>query len=561
MKADIKQLVAEERHLRSKRVNWEEIWQDIGDLVNPASNNFTRDSIEGEDKTWHRYDSTAVVANKDRAAHLAGILANPETNWMRIAVKGATEENSPELSQWLSDASKSFMDLLKDPKTRFYEELDKILIDDGSFGCVAMLTQPGRNADVSFRTYTVNNFVFSYDDEGNLDRFFLTIKLSLLQAVAKFGLENLSQKLQDEYKAQKSLYSEHEFMHAVVPRTTRDRNKDDKFNKKIAGYFIEKQSCHLIDEQGYDEMPYEVFMGRQRADESYSDSPAIDVIDTIRQLNHEAWLEDYGAEVSFMPPVEISSDAIGGGEQIDLSPGGSVVVDPTSRQGGNAIRPVYTISDMRPLQESMQRKQMFILKAFLVEELEAMRKNNMSATEAIINNDRQLRKASPVIRRLFTSLGRVLTRAIDIVMEHDLLQYKLYGNNPEELKNRLLLPVFPEELEDIEFKKLKFEFSSPVSRAMKSEENNSLMRQFEIFNALAQVDPNVRYRYDGDEAFKIFSKNEGVPPKTLRSDEVVKQAIEAEQQQQAQQQQMEAMEQAAGVVETAGKASQALTQQ
>lgn len=555
----MKQLIAEERHLRSKRVNWEVIWQDIGDLVNPASNNFTRDVTEGEDKTWHRYDSTAVVANKDRAAHLAGILANPETHWMRIAIKGATEENSPKLSQWLSDASESFMDLLKDPDTRFYEELDKILIDDGSFGCVAMLTQPGRNADVSFRTYSVNNFVFSYDDEGGLDRFFLTIKLTLNQAVAKFGLNNLSVKLQDEYKAQNKSHSEHEFIHAVVPREKRDRSKDDKFNKKIAGYFIEKGSCHQIDEQGYDKIPYEVFMGRQRADESYADSPAIDTIDTIRQLNLEAYYDDYGTEITFKPPFQVPSDGIAGGEQINAYPDGVTVIDPEAAARGEVIRPLFTIGDMRPLQESMQRKQMFIMKAFLVEELEAMRKANMSATEAMINNDRQLRKASPIIRRLFTSLGRVLTRTIKIVMEHDMLQYKLYRNNPDELKRRLILPVFPEDLEDIELKDLKFEFSSPVSRAMKAEENNALMRQFEMFSALVQADPNVRHRYDTDTAFKTFSKNEGVPPKTMRSDEGVQQLIEAEQKQQQQQQQMEAMEQAAGVAEKAGKASQAMS--
>lgn len=550
---NIKELIQEAEHLKTKRVNWENLWQDVSDLVNPTTNNITRKTTEGEDKTWYRYDSTAVVANKERASHLIGILANPEMKWLEVSIKGFDSEDNLELKEWLEEVAKRYMNVLRDPACRFYEELDRLLIDDGAFGVGALLVQKGRNSALNFRAYNVKDFVHSRNDEGAVDRFFLFFKLTLNQAISKFGLHKLSDNLKKEYRENSSKNKEYEFIHIVIPRKNRDRTRENLIqNKRFVGYFVEKNECHIIDEQGYDKMPYEVFMGRQRTDESYPDSPAIDTIDTIRQLNHEAWLEDYITELGAMPPVEVASDGMEGGEVIDLSPGGSVVVNSRARAGGNAIRPIFPVADLRPLQESMFKKQSIIQSAFMVLELEAMRKANMSATEAIINNERQLRKASPVILRLFASLGRLLERGLEIIFEQDIITEKAKGTENLQ-EGDLIFPLLPE---DLDTDKIKFKFKSPLAKSLRQEEFESLQLQFQFLSLIAQVNPDIIDYYDSVATFKIFSSTLGVPTETMRSDDEAAEIQEAKAQQQAQAQQLAILEQGANVAKTAGEASQ-----
>ncbi|MEA2036325.1 MAG: portal protein [Nanoarchaeota archaeon] len=549
----VKLLLAEQTHLKTERFNRDNLLQYVGNLVMPSNSDITETSQEGDDKSYDRYDDTAVLANNKRASALKGILANPETKWIEIHLKGQEVDPTSELKEYLQKMTLKFIAILKNPRSKFYNSLDKIALDDGSYGISACFVQQSKKELLNFRTFSYRDFVFSEDDEGNPNRIFVSFTMTLQQAVAKFGLKNLHSATQEKYKDHKNHFDKMEFIHCVVPRGNRTiaKAEKEKRHKRFAGYFLEKDNNHLVDESGYDAMPYVIFRGRVRSGEVYPDSPAINSIATIRLLNYIKYLQEQGAEISALgSPLVARNDAVMGTEEFDLSAGALNIVNVRAGTPLNAVvSPIYTQRDIRPNNELIAESRTIIDEFFMVSAFEAMRKNNMSATEAVINNNRDIRNASPTIARLFAGLTEVLELAMDILIKKEITNHKLEKES-----------IFGELPEEIDFEQIDFVFKSPIARAMREEGLQALQILMQTIGMLAQIDPSVALRVNADEGVKIVADWLETPAQLLNDDEYVAEAKQAKAEQDAQNQKMAMIQQGAEIAKTAGDANKAFAE-
>ncbi|NBS37592.1 MAG: hypothetical protein EBS71_09550, partial [Actinobacteria bacterium] len=70
--------------LKSKRENWNNIWDEVGHFVLPTKADFITERSKGDKRDEDIYDSTAVTANQTLASGLHGALTAPSGRWFHI---------------------------------------------------------------------------------------------------------------------------------------------------------------------------------------------------------------------------------------------------------------------------------------------------------------------------------------------------------------------------------------------------------------------------------------------------------------------------------------------
>jgi hypothetical protein len=160
----------------------------------------------------------------------------------------------------------------------------------------------------------------------------------------------------------------------------------------------------------------------------------------------------------------------------------------------------------------------------------------MTATEVVQRNEEKMRLLGPVLGRLQSELLRPLIDRTFAI----LLRKNIFKPAPDFLSGQ----------------DLQIEYVSPLAKAQRSSELQSIMRAIEIFGSLANIAP-VFDHVNIDNLVKHLADIVGVPSKVLNSKAEVN-AIRQEKQQQQEQamqmQQMQQIAQAGGAVAPLAKA-------
>ena len=154
----------------------------------------------------------------------------------------------------------------------------------------------------------------------------------------------------------------------------------------------------------------------------------------------------------------------------------------------------------------------------------------MTATEVLQRNEEKMRLLGPVLGRLQSEfLQPLISRSFALLLRNG------------------FLPPAPEQLQgqDIEI-----EYVSPLAKAQKLTDLQSMLRGVEVMMQVAEIAPVMDY-LDTDRLVKYLFEVTGIPARVIRSDEEVaqmrRQQQQAAQAQQAQQQEMMLTEQAKNV--------------
>jgi hypothetical protein len=161
---------------------------------------------------------------------------------------------------------------------------------------------------------------------------------------------------------------------------------------------------------------------------------------------------------------------------------------------------------------------------FYVNQLMMQDGPQMTATEVIQRNEEKMRLLGPVLGRLQSELLKpLIDRVFAILLRNDMLPPA-----PEFLSGR-----------DIEI-----EYVSPLAKAQKSSELQSIMRAIEILGSMQNIAPVFDY-VNFDNLVKHLADIVGMPQKLLKSQNQVNAEREQAAAQAAEQQQMAQMQQVA----------------
>ena len=513
-----KNLLKRYDRLKSQRQNWESHWQEVADYMMPRKADVTKSRSKGDKRTELIFDSSPLQAVELLAASLHGMLTNPSTPWFSLRFKENDIENEDEAKEWLESATETMYTAFN--KSNFQQEIFELYHDLITFGTAAMFIEEDDEDVLKFSTRHINEMYIAENEKGKIDTVFRKFKLSARAAIQKFG--NVSPNIATT--AKKDPYEEVDILHAVYPRSDFDPKKQDKSNMPFESVYLEAGTGEELSVSGFREFPFVVPRYLKASHEIYGRSPAMTALPDVKMLNEMSKTTIKSAQKQVDPPLLVPDD--GFILPVRTVPGGLNFY----RAGTRDRIETLNIGANTPLGLNMEeQRRNSIRNAFYVNQLMMQQGPQMTATEVIQRNEEKMRLLGPVLGRLQSELLKpLIDRCFALI-----LRKNLFRPAPEFLAGK-----------DIEI-----EYVSPLAKAQKSTELQSIMRAIEIMGSLANVAP-VFDHINMDKLVRHLADIVGVPQKVLKPQS----QLNAERQQaQAQQEQMQQMQQLQQVAEAGGK--------
>ena len=266
-------------------------------------------------------------------------------------------------------------------------------------------------------------------------------------------------------------------------------------------------------------MPYVVPRYLKASTEIYGRSPAMNALPDVKVLNKMVETALKAAAKQVDPPLLVPDDSML--SPIRMSAGSLNYYRSGSR---DRIEPLNIGQQTSVTLNQENQRREAIAKMFHIDQLMVTANRTMTATEVLQRNEEKMRILGPVLGRLQSELLKpLIDRSFAI-----LFRKNMFAQAPESLSGK-----------DIEI-----EYVSPLAKAQKSTELQSIMRGIEIMGSLANVAPVFDY-IDFDKLVRHLVDIVGVPKKVLKTSDQVNAERQAKQEQQEQMQQMQELQQLA----------------
>jgi len=492
--------------LMEKRSTWESHWQEIADLMLPRKAEITKERARGDKRSTQIFDATGIHSLELLAASLHGMLTSSANRWFSLRYKEAVLNENDEAREWLEDSIDKMY--LAFARSNFQQEIFENYHDLIAFGTSCLMVEEDEDDIIRFSARHIKEIYIEENKKGLIDNVYRKFKLTVDQAIQKFGAENLSKEINNTYKS--NPYDEVEICHIVRPRFSYDSSKQDKKNMKFQSIYFEHSTDHIISVGGFNESPYVVSRYLKSSTEIYGRSPSMNALPDVKVLNKMVEHGLKAAAKQIDPPLLVPDDSMLA--PVRMTPGSLNYYRSGSR---DRIEPLNIGQNTTVTLNAENARREAIARMFHVDQLQIQSNRTMTATEVLQRNEEKMRILGPVMGRIQSELLEPMINRVFSIM----LRNRLFREAPPILANQ----------------EIDIEYVSPMALAQKGQELQNVMRGLELFGSLAQTMPVMDY-IDENGLVKQLVQTLGLPARMIKSDKEV-QGIRMERQQ-AQQQQM-----------------------
>ena len=528
------QLLSRWGALKSERATWWAHWQELTTYILPRNGRyFEQDRNKGQRRHNQIYDSTGTRALRTLGAGMMAGATSPARPWFRLGT------NDPDLNQyepvkiWLADVTQRMQLVFQ--KSNTYRSLHGMYEELGTFGTAGSIILPDFKTGIHHYPLTMGEYAISQDYRGRVNTLYREFQKTVSEIVREFGYNNCSLTVKNLYD-RGSLDTWITIIHAIEPRDDRNRNfamKDDK-NMAYGSYYFEQgaDDNKLLRESGFKSFPAVVPRWGLSGGDIYGNSPGMEALGDIKQLQHEQLRKAQGIDYQTKPPLQVPAHLKN--RDVDSLPGGVTFVEGQSQSIKTAFEVNLNLQHLlMDIQDVRQRiNGSFYADLFLM--LANATDTRMTATEVAERHEEKLLMLGPVLERLHNEL---LDPLIDITFD------RMIEAN--------LIPPAPEELQG---KDLNVEFVSMLAQAQRAIGTNSIDRYVNNMGMVAQMKPEVLDKFDSDRWADQYADMLGIDPNLIVGDESVAQLRQARAQAQAQQAQAAAQQQQAATAKTLSQA-------
>jgi len=404
MKLSGDQLLKRFRKSKEARGNWEDLWQDIYDLVLPSREGFYA-SVPGEDRTSEIFDETALVSLGEFNSGMQDAMTPTHQQWFRFepGIEVNNQQERDKLQGELDEVSRFVWEAIGN--SNFYNEGDE-LITDLAIGWGTQSIDDGRDGELlSFKTIPQSH---SYWDVGPFKQvdgvFRVREKVKILDIKTIWPDATISSDLEGKAKSNPDAAT------ALVEASY--RNWDDR-NKLAYHYQVvaaEDKSLVIDDEMaGLGARPFITPRWSVAAGEVYGRGQLIRLLPAIRTVNmvEEMILEN--AQMSISGIWQVDDDGNINADNVEIVPG-AVYARPADSRG---LERTEMGSDFNVADFVLTSMQENIRKGLFAENFGPVDQTPRSATEInarMQNLAKQI--GSPYSRLLFEWITPMLQRVI-----------------------------------------------------------------------------------------------------------------------------------------------------
>ena len=510
----IAQLDRRFKTLQTQRSNWEKHWQELADYMLPRKADITKKRTQGDKRTELIYDGTAVHAVELLSSSLHGMLTSPSTPWFSMRYRDPSLQNDDRANEWLELCMDQMYQAFN--RSNFQQEIHELYYDLVVFGTAAFYVEGDREG-LRFSSRHIAEVTVAEDANGKVDTVYRKFKITARAASQRFGEDSLPTQMVKDLK--NDPHKEHDLIHVVYPRGE-TKGKVAK-NKPIASVYYHLDSKALISEGGFDDFPFMVPRFNKDSVSTYGRSPAMNALPDVKMVNKMSETTIRAAQKQIDPPLMVPDD--GFVLPVRTTPGALNFFRTGTR---DRLEPLQ-IGANNPLGLNMEeQRRNAIREAFFVDQLLMSQGPAMTATEVLQRNEEKMRLLGPVLGRLQSELLRpLISRSFALLLRNG------------------LLPAAPEQLQG---KDIDIEYVSPLAKAQRLTDLQSMLRGFEVMMQVAEIAPVMDY-LDSDKLVQYLVEVTGIPARVIRSDQEVarirdEQAEEAEKQEAKQDQMMGAQQ-------------------
>tara|TARA_A100001388_G_scaffold82238_1_gene59274 strand:- start:2142 stop:3821 length:1680 start_codon:yes stop_codon:yes gene_type:complete len=511
-------------HLRTERATWWSHWQEVTTYLLPRNGRyFVQDRNKGHRRHNSIYDNTGTRALRTLGAGMMAGATSPARPWFRLGT------NDPELNRytpvklWLDDVTERMQIVFA--KSNTYRTLHSMYEELGAFGTAGSIILPDPKTAIHHYPVTIGEYAIATDYQGKVNTMYREFQKTVSEVVREFGYNKCSTSVKNLYD-RGSLDTWITIIHAIEPRSDRERDfsKRDNMNMAFKSCYFEQggEGEQTLRESGYKDFPVVVPRWGLAGGDIYGNSPGMESLGDIKQLQHEQLRKAQGIDYQTKPPLQVPSYMKN--RDVDSLPGGVTFVDGQQGKIETAFNVNLNLNHLlADIQDVRQRiNSSFYADLFLM--LANATDTRMTATEVAERHEEKLLMLGPVLERL-----------------HNELLDPLIDNTFNRMVEANLIPPAPEELQGQD---LSVEFVSMLAQAQRAIGTNSVDRYVNNLGMVAQMKPEVLDKFDSDVWADSYADMLGVDPKLVVAGEQVARireeraaaqqaAAQAEQQQQA----------------------------
>lgn len=530
MKKQTEELINRFEMLKNRRVNFEDSWQDISDLMMPYRGDITTLRSQGSRRVNGVFDSTAMQAADTFVNFLKGAIIPSGTDWVRLRAKPPFD-GSVEIRMILDRVAQKILSALSD--SNFYTEAASFIRDFAVLGNGTLHVKEDRPlldeegstfGGLVFQAIPVGRMWWHVGHKGK--PFFIAREIEMPAIDAYRFFDGYAGEQVDQCLTMNDPMENVKFIHFVyenenkIPKT-KIKSPEDK--PWISCYVADiDMNPRVVKEGGFDFCPYIVARwmvvdgeeyGRGRGHLARADAMG------INELRRQVLI---AAGKDLNPPLMVEHDTM---VELDITPNGLMVTRPPVKMGPQYLKSEtrYDVADMIARTDRDQ-----IQKAFLGDLLDEPETQPRSAEES-----RQ--RQSRALQRLSASADIVNYEFLDPLITSIIEVMQRAGHLPE-------LDMLAEKMPNAD---IDISYQSPFFTAQKASGSMRIQAFLERRLALFQATQNPVYLDDisPDQLAKYDAMISDIPAIILRTPEQVEALRMARAEREMQQQQQQAMQQ------------------
>lgn len=490
-----KLLVSRWGQLTNERASWIDHWREISENLLPRAGRFlVTDRNRGDKKHNSILDSTGTRALRVLAAGMMAGMTSPARPWFRLTTSDPQLDESAAVKAWLADVTRLMQMVFA--KSNTYRALHSMYEELGAFGTGSSIVLADFDSVIHHYPLTTGEFALATDHRGRVNTLYREFQVTVAQMVREFGRSNCSTTVQSLFD-KGSLETWVSITHAIEPRDDRDTTKRDDRNMAWKSIYFEHggNEDQILRESGFKEFPALCPRWATSGGDIYGNSPAMEALGDIKQLQHEQLRKAQGIDYKTRPPLQAPSSMKS--HDVDTLPGGITFVDASSPTGG--IRSAFEVNidlshllaDIQDVRERI--KGSFYADLFLM--LANSTNPSMTATEVAERHEEKLLMLGPVLERLHNEI-------LDPLIEMTFSRMVEAG----------IVPPPPDELQGME---LNVEFVSMLAQAQRAIATNSVDRFVGNLGAVAGIKPEVLDKFDADRWADAYADMLGIDPELI----------------------------------------------
>ena len=479
--------------LKTERINFEKMWQEVSELVLPRKADFTVHHSAGAGRGRKLFETTAVNAAEMLAAGVHGLMTNPSGKWFSLSVP--EHKNTSETAEWLVRAEQVLADEMARPGAGFATNIHEVYLDLAVLGTAGLYVGWNEEQDgLLFQSRFLGELFLEENAVGQVDRIYRVFKMSLEKIIQTWGKTAVSEKLSTAFENDGQAEREYEVIHAVFPNEFYE--KQSAFQKPVRSVYILKEEKQVLFSGGFEEMPLFITRWSKACTEVYGRSPALSVLPDIKMLQEMMKETIIAAQLANRPPLLVRDD-----DQFSPAatvPGGII------RYTGEAPKTFVSGANSGIGLEIMNEIRKRIKTAFYNDQLMSVENVQMTATEVMQRTEEKMRLLGPVFGRLQTELlGPMMTRVFGLLVRH----------------GKLILPP------ELSYEEIRVDYVSPLSLAQKHLQAKAVMQTLELAGGLLQFQPEAASVFDVPEAIRKIGEMYGLSGSFFRKKEKVKENV------------------------------------